>query len=86
MAARCWRRCGAEATVMQATPATWRLLLAGGLGADAARLLTSSAAGKRCRRSWRLSCVARGRSDVEHVRADGDDDLVDAPSGRDHRG
>ena len=65
---------------MQATPATWRLLLDGRLAGRAATS-RSCAAARRCRATWPTGCSARVRRAVERLRPDRDDDLVDAATG-----
>ena len=67
----------AGVTVMQATPATWRLLLdAGWRGAP--RVHARSAAARRCPRDLADALLDARRRAVEHVRPDRDDGLVDA--------
>ena len=55
--ARCWRKSGA--TVMQATPATWRLLLEAGWRGDG-RACGCCAAARRCRGIWPTRLLERG--------------------------
>ena len=77
-----------RATVMQATPATWRLLIdAGWRGSPALQ-----GAGRRrepAARTWPGSCSARSRRTLEPVRPDRDHGLVHllegAAAGADHR-
>ena len=65
---------------MQATPATWRLLIdAGWRGGPAFKALVRRRG--RCRSIWRSSCWSAVRRAVEHVRPDRDDGVVDVLAG-----
>ena len=60
---------------MQATPATWRLLLDAGWTGNPE--LGRCAAARRCRGDLAQALLPLGARALEHVRADRDDDLVD---------
>ncbi len=62
--------------LLQATPATWRLAAGRGVGGGRPRS-RRSAGGEALPRELAAALAARGRA-VEHVRADGNNDLVDA--------
>ncbi len=81
--ARRLRVCGA--TLMQATPATWRLLLEAGLGRRAGGSRRCAAA-RRCGASWRSGSACAVRRGLEPLRADRDDRLVVCREGQGRRG
>ena len=64
------------ATVLQATPATWRLLLESGLARRRAGL-KMLCGGEALPRDLADRLLGAARRAVEHVRPDRDDDLVD---------
>ncbi len=74
------RRAG-DVTVLQATPATWRLLLEARLAGHAGPRRCSAAA-RRCRGPWPTGSLDKGRAALEPLRADRDDDLVVGREGR----
>ena len=71
-----------DITVMQATPATWRMLLDAGWTRHPGPQGALRRRGAR-RGTWRDAAGQPGRIALEHVRADRDDDLVDRGSGCD---
>ena len=66
-------------TVMQATPATWRALLDAGWNGDPKLKLLCG--GEALLRDLAEALLSRCAAVVEHVRTDGDHDLVDAAAG-----
>ena len=61
-----------EATLLQATPATWRLLLESGWRGGGAE---DAMVARACHAIWRSGCSGLAASGLEHVRAYRDDDL-----------
>ena len=67
------------ATILQATPATWRMLIDAGWTRPTG--LKALCGGEALPRDLAAGAWRGRRRAVEHVRADGDDDLVDACAG-----